>query len=342
MTTATGPIATRTRTNMTTTTIRIRDAALAALLAFTACLVPHAWAQGDYPSKPVKIIVPYAPGGGADILARLVGQQLSQHLKQPVIVENQGGGSNTIGMGTVKRSEPDGYTLGVATPVFVVAPLGMKAKPYDLEDFTPVAMFGFTPLILVVHPSVPAKDVKEFIALAKSKPGSLNFASLGSFTTQGLGAFLFNQMAGIDAVEVPYKGSAPGVTDLLAGNVQYMFNALPSMLGHVRAGKLRALGVSSAKRSPEIPELATIKDTLPGYVVTTWYSLVAPRGTPKEIVDRLNREINAILVKPDVARQLHERGLEADTMTPDELGQHLKKEAATWAKVAKDAKLKPE
>jgi len=325
-----------------TTTLRIRSA-LAAICALASWLAAPAWAQADYPSKPIKIVVPYAAGGGADILARLVGQQLGERLKQPVIVENQGGGSNTIGMGAVKRSDPDGYTLGVATPVFVVAPLGMKAAPYDpLADFAPVAMFGFTPLILVVHPSVPAKDLREFIALAKAKPGSLNFASLGSFTTQGLAAFLFNQMAGIDAVEVPYKGSAPGVTDLLAGNVQYMFNALPSMLGHVRSGKLRALGVSGAKRDPELPDVPTIKDTLPGYVVTTWYSLVAPKGTPKEIVERLNREINAIVTKPEVAKQLHERGLEADAMTPEELGQHLKKEAATWAKVAKDAKLKAE
>jgi len=328
---------------MTTTTLRIRNLAAAALAACACLTVPQALAQADYPTKPVKIVVPYAAGGGADILARLIGQQLGERLKQPVIVENQGGGSNTIGMGTVKRSDPDGYTLGVATPVFVVAPIGMKTKPYDaLADFQPVAMFGFTPLILVVHPSVPAKDLKEFIALAKAKPGSLNFASLGSFTTQGLAAFLFNQMAGIDAVEVPYKGSAPGVTDLLAGNVQYMFNALPSMLGHVRSGKLRALGVSGAKRDPELPEVPTIKDALPGYVVTTWYSLVAPKGTPREIVERLNREINAVVTKPEVAKQLHERGLEADTMTPDELGQHLKREAATWAKVARDAKLKPE
>jgi tripartite-type tricarboxylate transporter receptor subunit TctC len=330
---------TRIPTNTTTMTTRIRNAAIA-FLAAAFCLLPAA-AQ-DYPSKPIKIVVPYAAGGGVDILARLIGQQLSERWKQPVVVENQGGGSNTIGMGTVKRAEPDGYTLGVATPGFVVAPIGMKAKPYEIADFQPVAMFGFTPLILVVHPSVPAKDLKEFIALAKAKPGSLNFASLGSFTTQGLAAFLFNQMAGIDAVEVPYKGSAPGVTDLLAGNVQYMFNALPSMLGHVRAGKLRALGTSGAKRDPELPDVPPIKETVSGYVVTTWYSLVAPKGTPKEIVDRLNREINAILVKPEVAKQLHERGLEVDTMTPDELGAHLRKEAATWAKVARDAKLKPE
>lgn len=311
------------------------------LLAAFLCLAISAFAQ-DYPSKPIRIVVPYAPGGGVDILARLIGQQLSERLKQPVVVENQGGGSNTIGMGSVKRAEADGYTLGVATPVFVVAPLGMKTPPYEIADFAPVAMFGFTPLILVVHPSVPAKDAKEFIALAKARPGSLNFASLGSYTTQGLAAFLFNQMAGIDAVEVPYKGSAPGVADLLAGNVQYMFNALPSMLGHVRAGKLRALGVSGAKRAAEIPELPTLQETVPGYAVTTWYSLVAPKGTPKEIVDKLNHEVNAIITRPDMVKQLRERGLEVDAMSPDELGQHLHREAATWAKVARDAKLKPE
>ena len=149
-------------------------------------------------------------------------------------------------------------------------------------------------------------------------------------------------MTGIDAVQVPYKGSAPGVTDLLAGNVQFMFNALPSMLQHVKAGKLRALGVSGAKRAPQLPDVPTIKETVPGYEVTTWYSFVAPAGTPKAVVDRLNREISAIMVKPDVAKQLHEHGLDVDTMTPDELGAHLKKEAATWAKVTRDAKLKPE
>ena len=315
-----------------------RALALVSALAFAGA------ALADFPDKPIKIIVPYAAGGGADLIARLVGQELSHRLKQPVVVENQGGGSNTIGMGTVKRADPDGYTLGVATPVFVTAPIGTKTKPYDaLADFTPVAMFGFTPLILVVHPSVPAKSVKEFIALAKSKPGSLNFASLGAYTTQGLAATHFNQVTGIDAVEVPYKGSAPGVTDLLGGNVQYMFNALPSMLGHVKSGKLRALGVSSAKRSPEAPDVPTIIESgVPGYNVTTWYSLVGPKGMPKEVVEKLNREINAILKQPDMKAKLLERGLDADPMTPAELGEHLRKEAATWGKVARDAKLPQE
>jgi tripartite-type tricarboxylate transporter receptor subunit TctC len=297
-------------------------------------------AGAAWPEKPIRIIVPYAPGGGADLLARIVGQQLSTRLKQPVIVENEGGASNTIGMNNVKRADPDGYTFGLATPVFVVAPLGVKAKPYDpLADFVPVGMIGFTPLILVVHPSVPAKTLEEFIALARAKPGSLNFASLGAFTTQGLAATLFNQMAGIDAVGVPYKGSAPGVTDLLAGNVQYMFNALPSMLGHVRSGKLRALGVSSAKRSPELPDQAPILDTVPGYDVTTWYSLVAPRGTPDDVVARVNRELADILRQPEIVKQLHDRGLEPDPMSPADLGTLLRVESDKWAKVAATAHL---
>jgi tripartite-type tricarboxylate transporter receptor subunit TctC len=215
-----------TRTNMTTMTTRTKLFLAAA--ALISCLVPRAFAQADYPTKPIRVIVPYSPGGGADILARLVGQELSARLKQPVVVENKGGASNTIGMQQVLSAGPDGYTLGLATPVFVMTPSLMKNHPYDtLKDFTPVAMIGFTPMVLVVHPSVPAKSVKELIALAKAKPGTLNFASLGAATTQGLAASMFNFMTGIDAVQVPYKGSAPGVTDLLAGNVQFMFNALP-------------------------------------------------------------------------------------------------------------------
>ena len=323
---------------MATRIPRILAAGLAAL-----AIVASTFAGAEYPDKPIKIIVPYAPGGGADLLARVVGQQLSERLKQPVVVENQGGASNTIGMGAVKRSEPDGYTLGLATPVFVVAPLGMKSRPYDpLVDFAPVGMIGFTPLVLVVHPSVPAKSLQEFIALGKSKPGSLNFASLGAFTTQGLAATLFDQMAGIDAVGVPYKGSAPGVTDLLAGNVQFMFNALPSMLRHVQAGKLRALAVSGAKRSADLPNVPTIKDTVPGYEVTTWYSFVAPKDTPKEVVARLNREMIDILKKPDILKQLHDHGVEPDAMSPDELGKFFHAEFDKWAKVARDAKLQPQ
>jgi tripartite-type tricarboxylate transporter receptor subunit TctC len=331
---------------MTMMTNRTRRTLSAAVFgAFISCLAPWVAAQGaaDYPSKPIRVLVPYAAGGGADILARLVAQHLTQRLKQPVIVENQGGASNTIGMSTVARADKDGYMLGLATPVFVMTPSLMKNHPYDIfKDFTPVAMIGFTPLVLVVHPSVPAKNLKEFVALAKSKPGSLNFASLGQATTQGLSASMFNLMTGIDAVQIPYKGSAPGTTDLLAGNVQFMFNALPSMLGHIQTGRIRALGVSSAKRSSSLPDVPPIKDTVPGYEVTTWYSFVAPAGTPQDIVDKLNKEISAIIESPEVKKRLQDQGVEADAMTPAELGAHMHKEHDKWEKVIKDARITPE
>jgi tripartite-type tricarboxylate transporter receptor subunit TctC len=289
------------------------------------------------------VIVPYAAGGGADILARLVSQGLNARLKQPVVVENRGGASNTIGMQAVAAAPKDGYTLGLATPVFVMTPSLIKNHPYDtLKDFAPVGMIGNTPLVLVVHPSVPAKTTREFIALAKAKPGSLNFASLGSATTQGLAAFMFNFMSGIDTVEVPYKGSAPGVTDLLGGNVQFMFNALPSMLHHIQSGKLRALGTTGAKRAPQLPDVPLIRDAVAGYEVTTWYSFVAPAGTPKPAIDLLNKEISAIVDTPAVQEKLRVQGLEPDSMTPEELGSLFKSETVKWAKVIKDAKIQPE
>jgi tripartite-type tricarboxylate transporter receptor subunit TctC len=323
-----------------TTITRIRDVALAALAI--SCLVPCAQAE-EFPARPLKVIVPYSAGGGADSLARLVSQHLSERLKQSVVVENQGGASNTIGMRTVATSPRDGYTLGLATPVFVMTPSLMKDQPYDpLKDFTPVAMIGFTPMVLCVNPSVHAKGVKDFIALAKSKPGALNFASLGPATTQGLSATMFNMMAGIDAVQVPYKGSAPGTMDLIAGNVQFMFNALPSMLPQIKAGRLRALGVSSRGRAAQLPNVPPIREVLPGYEVTTWYSFVAPAGTPPAAVDRLNREIKAILALPEVRQKLAQQGVEPDAMSPAELAKLYTAESAKWAKVIRDAKIERE
>jgi tripartite-type tricarboxylate transporter receptor subunit TctC len=323
---------------MTTTMKRL--ASLAAAFALAAA---PAFAQDAFPSKPIKVIVPYSAGGGADILARLVSQQLSERLKQPVVVENQGGGSNTIGMSTVARAPKDGYTLGIATPVFVMTPSLMKNHPYDpLKDFAPVAMIGFTPMVLVVHPSVPAKSTREFIALARSKPGTLNFASLGAATTQGLAGSMFNFMTGIDAVQVPYKGSAPGTTDLLAGNVQFMFNALPSMLPHIQSGKLRALGVSGTKRAAQLPDVPPVGETVPGYEVTTWYSFVAPAGTPPAVIERLNKEITAIVESPEVKKKMAEQGVETEGMSPDELARLYRGESAKWAKVIREAKIQPE
>jgi tripartite-type tricarboxylate transporter receptor subunit TctC len=338
---------TRTRNEIGQSTVAIRRSphlvsALAAL-CFAFAPLGSAEGAGDFPSKSMRVIVPYPPGGGADIVARLVAQHLGDRLKQPVLVENRGGASNTIGMRAVATSPKDGYTLGLATPVFVMTPSLMKEHPYEpLKDFVPVAMTGFTPLILVVHPSVPAKSTKEFIALARSKPGTLHFASLGSATTQGLAAAMFNSMTGIVAVEVPYKGSAPGVTDLLSGNVQFMFNALPSMIQHVQAGKLRGLGVTSAHRSPLLPDIPTIGEAVPGYQVTTWYSFVAPAGTPKPVIDVLNRAISAILKLPEVKERMKGAGLEPQAMSSDALGALFKAESAKWAKVIADAKIQPE
>ena len=323
---------------MTTARNRARKA-FAACIAFAASL---AGAQ-DFPHKPLRVIVPYAAGGGADILARLVAQELGTRLKQPVVVENRGGASNTIGMQAVASSAPDGYTLGLATPVFVMTSALIRNHPYDtLKEFAPVAMIGNTPLVLVVHPSVPAKTTQEFIALAKAKPGSLNFASLGAATTQGLAATMFNFMTGIDAVQVPYKGSAPGVADLLGGNVQFMFNALPSMLQHIETGKLRALATTGPKRSAQLPTVPTAKEAVPGYEVVTWYSFVAPAATPKAVVEKLNREITAIVESPEMKEKLRGQGVEADGMKPDEMAALFKSETAKWAKVIKDAKMQAE
>ena len=322
---------------------RARNLLAAVLGALAIAAAPLATAQSDFPSRPIRVIVPYAAGGGADILARLVGQELTARLKQPVVVENRGGASNTIGMGLVASAPKDGYTLGLATPVFVMTPSLIRNHPYDpLKDFIPVGMIGNTPLVLVVHPSVPANTAKEFIALGRSRPGTLNFASLGAATTQGLAASMFNFMTGIDAVQVPYKGSAPGVADLLGGTVQYMFNALPSMLQHVQAGKLRALGTSGPKRAAQLPDVPALKEAVPGYEVTTWYSFVAPAGTPQAVVDRLNKEISEIVSTPAMQEKLRGQGLEPDAMTPDEIASLFKSETAKWAKVIKDAKIQQE
>ena len=315
---------------------------LSAGLAALGLAGPAAHAQ-DFPSKPLRVVVPYAAGGGADILARLVAQELTARLKQAVVVENRGGASNTIGMQLVASSPKDGYTLGLATPVFVMTPSLIRNHPYDpLKDFAPVAMIGNTPLVLVVHPSVPANTAQEFIALARSKPGTLNFASLGAATTQGLAASMFNFMTGIDAVQIAYKGSAPGVADLLGGNVQFMFNALPSMLQHVHTGKLRALGTSGPKRAPQLPDVPALKEIVPGYEVTTWYTFVAPAGTPKAVVDRLNKEISEIVGAPAMQERLRGQGLEPDPMTPEVLASLFQAESAKWAKVIKDARIAPE
>jgi tripartite-type tricarboxylate transporter receptor subunit TctC len=317
---------------------------LARVLLFALIALPAA-AQtlADYPTRPIRIVVPYSAGGGADLLARIVGEELGARLGQAVVIENRSGASGTIGLQSVAAADRDGYTLGLVTPIFVMTPALMKDHPYDpLRDFAPVGAIGFTPLVLVVHPGVEAKSTREFIALARSRPGALNHASLGAASTQGLAAVMFNGMTGIQSTAIPYKGSAPGLTDLLAGNVQFMFNALPSMIAHVKAGKLRALGVTGSKASALLPEVPPIRDTVPGYEVTTWYALVAPAGTPTQAIERLNRELRSILRSPAMRDRLVEQGLEPSPMSPDELAAHLRAESAKWTRVIREARVPAE
>lgn len=323
---------------------RITQFILAVLSAatFTATIAASPDVR-NYPSKPVRIIVPYPPGGGADRIARIVGQQLSERLKQPFLLENIGGASNTIGMSAVARAAADGYTLGLVTPVFVMTPNLIKQQSYDpLKDLTPVAMLGGTPLLLVVHPSVAANNVKELIQLAKKNSTVLNYGSLGSATTQGLAALMFASETRLGITQVPYKGSAPATTDLLAGHIQMMFNAMPSMVPHVRAGKLRALAITSAKRNSLLPDVPPLADDVPGYEVTTWYGLVAPAGTPVAVIDLLNREIEAVLKSPAIEASLIESGLDPNVMSVAAFDAYLKSESKKWSKVIVDANIKPD
>ena len=291
-------------------------------------------AKDVYPSKPIKFIVTYPPGGGNDIIARLLAQKMTESMGQPVQVDNRAGAGGTIGTAAAAKSPPDGYTIVLVSPPFVMAPSLYAKLPYDTaKDLIPVTVVGATPNVLVVHPSVPVKSVAELIAYARAKPTALSAATLGSATTQHLAAAMFNSMAKTDVLLVPYKGSAPGMNDLLAGQVQMMFNAMPSTLGNIKSGQLRALGVTSLTRSPLAPEVPTVAETLPGFEVSTWYGVLAPAGTPDAIIQRLNSEIIKAARLPDMRKKLEEQGVELLLSTPQAFGELLKSETIKWAEV---------
>ena len=318
---------------MKTTSLRLQ-AVLAIALASAA---GGAFAQA-YPSQPIKLIVPFTAGGTTDILARTIGQKLAEAWKQPVIVENKPGAGGNIGADSVAKAKPDGYTLVMGTIGTQAINQSLYEKmPYDsTRDFAPVTLVAVVPNMLVVHPSVPAKNVAELIALAKSRPGQLNFASSSTGGSPHLSGEMFKQMTGTEIVHVPYKGSAPAVTDLLGGQVSMMFDNMPSVLPQVKAGKLRALGVTSARRSPAAPEIPTIAESgVPGYEVDSWFGILAPAGTPKEIVAKLSAEIVKILQMPDVKERLAGQGAVPVGNTPEQFAEHIAKETAKWAKVVK-------
>ena len=313
-------------------------------LAAGAAALPMAsrfvWAQA-YPTRPVRWIVGFAPGGGNDIVARLMGQWLSERLGQPVIIENRPGAATSIATETVVRAPPDGYTL-----LFVAPSSAINATLYErlnfnfIHDLAPVAGIMRIPNVMVVNPSVPAKTVPEFIAYAKSNSGTVNMASPGVGTSVHLSGELFKLMTGIDMVHVPYKGSGPALTDLLGGQVQVMFGTMPSSIEYIRAGRLRALAVTTATRSEELPDIPSVGEFVPDYEVSTWYGMSAPMGTPAEVIDKLNKEINAGLADPKLIARLADLGGTALPGSPADFGKLIADETAKWGKVIRAANIK--
>jgi tripartite-type tricarboxylate transporter receptor subunit TctC len=294
----------------------------------------------DYPSRPIRIIVPFPAGGTADLLARQIGQTMSGALRQQVVIENRTGAGGNIGADLAAKSKPDGYTLLMGTvSTHAINPNLYQEMPYDpVKDFAPVTMVARMPNLLVVHPSVPASNVAELIALAKARPGALAFASAGNGTTQHLAGELFKKMAGVDMIHVPYKGNAPAVTDLVGGQVQVMFDNIPISLQQVRAGKLRALAVTGPARSPVLPELPTLAESgLPGYSITSWFGLYAPSGTSPQIIERLNREANKALATAQIRRRLTDQGIEPTGGTPGQFADFMRAELVKWGKIVRES-----
>ena len=308
-------------------------------VAMSAAVIASAgvYAQA-YPEKSVRVIVPFAPGGSTDIVARIMSQKLTERLKQSVVIDNRGGGGGNIGSDLVAKAPPDGHTLLIGTVgSLTINPSLYKKMPYNpLRDLTPIAYFGSTPNVLVVHTSLPVKSVKELIALARSKPGQLNYAAAGTGGSVHLAGELFKSLAKVDMVHVPYKGSGPALIDLLGGQTQLMFSTMPPALPHVKSGRLRALGMTGAKRSPLVPDLPTIAESgLPGYEITQWWGLLGPAAMPAAIVTRLNSETNAILQQPDVKERFSNEGADTAPNTPVWFASYMKSEVAKWAKVVK-------
>ena len=306
-------------------------------LVLAVCTATEVLAQAAYPARPVRIVVPYSAGGPADIYGRFIGDRLQKALGQPFVVENRPGAGAIIGTEAVAKSAPDGYTLLMMSNTHTVNESLFTRKPYSLlRDLTPIAPVNYSDLILVVHPSVPAKNLKELIELAKAKPGALNYASSGPGTPYHMAGELFKAMAGIDVVHVPHKGSAEARTDVLAGNVQMMFDAITTMAPLAQAGKVRAIATSGKTRSAITPDVPTLSEAgVPGYDAVIWLGVMAPAGTPKPIVDLLNSDIEKIVNSPDVKAAWAKQGAVPMRMTPEEFGKFMEQDIQKWAKVVK-------
>jgi tripartite-type tricarboxylate transporter receptor subunit TctC len=324
-------------------TLLLAAASLAALAGLGG--TAHALAQGGtFPSKPIKIVVPYPPGGFNDALARTVSAKLQAAWGQPVMVENRPGGATVIGIDQVAKSPADGYTLLVVPFSFAVNPSILAKLPYDSQkDFAPITLAATTANLLVVNPSLPVSSVKELLALAKAKPGTLSYASTGIGSSNHLSMEKFKQMAGVDITHVPYKGSGPAVTDLIGGQVQVMFDNISNVLPHIKAGKLKVLAVTTPARSPLLPDVPTVAEAgVPGYEVGVWFGFAAPAGTPKPVIDKLNGEIVNVLKQPEVKAQFAALGVEAVGSAVEPFAAHIAAQRAMWSKVVRDAGVTPE
>ena len=316
-----------------------------AIVAGALLTMPLATAHAQaYPNKVVRIVVPTSAGGGGDLIARLIAKALGERWGRQVVVDNRTGAGTMLGSELVVRAAPDGYTLLMTPSTLAINPAAYRKVPYDaLRDFAPITQAAVVPNLMMVHPSVPAKNVREMIALAKSKPGQLFYASSGHGTSPHLSMELFSLMAGIKMIQVPYKSSAPGVIDLLAGQVALMAPSMISGIPHVRAGRLRALGVTTAQRSPSAADIPTIAESgLPGYESAQWYGLLAPAGTPRDVLDKLHRDVTSVLLAPEHRELLGSEGGIVVAGSPEAFATMIKTETAKWLRVAKEAGLTPE
>lgn len=325
--------------------MRFSALGMAALMAISSsATLAQPAAKNPYPAKPVRMVVAYPAGGPTDILARAVAQKLTVSLGQQVVVDNRPGVAGLIGAELAAKSPPDGYTLLAVPATHAVNPSIYAKMPYDtLRDFSPVALLAEAAFILVAHPSLPVKNVKELAALARSRPGQLNYGATSLSGLPNLAGELFNQMNNVKLVGIPYKGGAPATVDVVAGHIQLMFNSIITAMPHVRSGRLRALGVTSRKRTSAAPEVPTIAEQgMPGFEVSGWYGVLAPAGLPSEIVVRLNTEMNRAMSDPAVINRLAGDGVDAATATPDEFAARVKNEIEKWGKVVKAAGIKAE
>jgi tripartite-type tricarboxylate transporter receptor subunit TctC len=296
-------------------------------------------ASQDYPNKTIRMIVPFAAGGPTDVIARTIAQKLTESWGQPVVIDNRGGAGGNLGTDIAAKAAPDGYTVVMVIVGHAINASLYSKLPYDpVKDFAPVSPTGAATIVLVAHPSLQAKTVKELTALAKSKPGKINWGSPGTGTPHHLAGEMFKTLTGIDMVHIPYKGAAPAIVDLLGGQVSLAFVSLPAALPHIRAGKLTAIGTSGAQRSAVAPDVATIAEAgFPGYELENWYGLLAPAGTPRTVVTKLNGEVVKILQAPDVKERLNSQGFEIRTSTPEKFAAYIKSEIVKWAKIVKDS-----